>query len=64
MKTIREWLEELPMPYRTQAIENTSELVLKVEKAYLSESLLCSFYWRNSPQGLDYWSDFYDTLDD
>lgn len=24
-KTIREWLEELPEPYRTQAINNSTE---------------------------------------
>ena len=64
MKTIREWLEELPEPYRTQAINNTSESVLMVEEESLSEAVTGAFSWWDSPEGLEYWSDFYDTLKD
>ena len=64
MKTIREWLEELPEPYRTQAIDNTSESVLMIEKESLSEAVLVAFSWWDSPEGLEYWSDFHDTLTD
>lgn len=59
MKTIKQWLEELPEPYRTQALENLkSDKYDSIEKA-----LLNAFDWWNSPEGWNYWSEFYMELD-
>ena len=64
MKTIREWLEELPEPYRTQAIDNTSESDLMIEEESLADAVIGAFSWNESPEGEIYWGDFHDTLKD
>ena len=63
-KTIREWFETLPEPYRTQAIENslTGNLNAPAENMFIA--LSCGFKYRRSPQGFDYWKDFQDKLID
>lgn len=62
MKTIREWLEELPEPYRTQALENTPELYEDLYAPSLKYAIEHAFYWVESEQGMNYWDDFVDTL--
>lgn len=56
MKTIRDHLNELPEPIRSQAIENTSKIVID-EEAELNagKSLAVAFVWLESPQGYSYW---------
>jgi len=56
MKTAKEWFETLEEPYRTQAIENTDEDLLKEKFFNLSKALIYSFLWGNTPQGHEYWS--------
>ncbi len=56
-KTIKEWLEELPEPYRTQAllnIENRSRKNLIMSS--LKNALNFAFDWDNSKEGFDYWA--------
>lgn len=62
MKTIREWLEGLPEPYRTQAMNNT----IRVGKRSLDSISICNslywviqeaFVWQDSPEGGKYWID-------
>lgn len=55
-KTIREWLEQLPEPYRSQAIWQTSEYELSLESDSLEESLFNMFPWRDAKEGYDYWN--------
>lgn len=59
MKTIKEWLETLPEPYREQALNNSKEMNItlnsKVER--LTSAISFSFIWSNSPEGFDYWWD-------
>lgn len=68
MKTIREWLEELPEPYRSQALENFDNYWTKEEQDDLSKrislsfAVLSAFAWDESKQGGDYWNKLYDTL--
>ena len=64
MKTIKEWLEELPEPYRTRAIENTGEKRLSMYAVSLPEAIAGAFAWIDSPQGDIYWIDVYRTLID
>lgn len=66
-KTIREWLEELEEPYKSQAIqnaENESEYNDYLDEARdsLAGAVLGAFTWEYSPEGDKYWSDLYDTL--
>ena len=60
MKTIREWLSELPEPYRSQALENVDEKF--IEYGYnknrcksISTAILYAFDWSLSKQGHKYW---------
>ena len=62
MKTIREHLESLPEPYRTQALEN-----MRPEKALVFPSMNCrgealtlAFDWERSPEGYLYWEERYE----
>jgi hypothetical protein len=63
MKTIREWLNELPEDVRDKAIANTEENVLAI-KFYtnLADALNGAFIWEESQQGFDYWNEIHDTL--
>lgn len=64
MKTIKEWLETLPEPYRTQALENAKNCLvgcgrtLDVNQGTLSDAVAGAFIWLLSPQGEQYWEDF------
>jgi hypothetical protein len=62
MKTIKEWLEELPEPYRSQALENTGDSDGEMEVKSLVTALECAFLWISSSQGYHYWSQLSKTL--
>lgn len=62
MKTIREWLNELPEPYRTQALNNTTKYNLDKEKKSLSDALLGAFFWFDSPEHFSYWGNLHDKI--
>jgi len=62
MKTVKEWLEELPEPYRSQALKNTRDSDGKLEVKSLVTALECAFLWMLSPQGYHYWSELSKTL--
>jgi hypothetical protein len=66
-KTLRQWFEMFPEPYRTQAIENTiamsGEESLKVTAQSADDALALGFIWSGSPQGLKHWTKFCDQLD-
>lgn len=67
MKTIREWLEELPEPYRSQALENAMKYnPTDIDKTPIYQTLTCalreSFIWGQTEQGYKYWSDIENTL--
>ena len=62
MKKTIEWLRTLDEPYRTQAIINTSVSDLLVQKDSLEEALADAFYWGESPEGDDYWSEIFSKI--
>lgn len=68
-KTIREWYEELPEPYKTEALANCekqSTLDWNTADATcnkLSEAVAFGFLWQNTPENEDYWQVVYDTLE-
>ena len=61
MKTIREWLESLPEPYRSQALENMDNYrrpyapEAHSSHGNLEEALMAAFLWYDTPQGREYW---------
>jgi hypothetical protein len=61
-KTLRQWFEMFPEPYRKQAIENTIELEGKAQLEETDknavEAINGGFVWKKSPQGHGYWSEF------
>jgi hypothetical protein len=64
MKTIREHLNDLPEPYRTEALANNRHQFNwdVVYEDDVSEAILGAFNWSDTPQGYEYWSKFHDTL--
>lgn len=55
IKTIKEWLSELPEPARSQALENMRPVLENKHESCLSFALLNAFSWVNSPEGWSYW---------
>lgn len=59
MKIVKEWFNDLEEPYKKQALENTVEKSLKIIAESMTEALSSAFYWTDSPQGHDYWSNIF-----
>jgi hypothetical protein len=57
-KTALEWFNQLPEPYRTQAIENST----RPDAVYqsLARALIRNFNWASTPQKKFYWHDIYE----
>lgn len=56
MKTIREWLELLPEPYKGQALTHSSgKESLDLEENTLFDALASAFIWNESAEGEEYW---------
>ena len=70
MKTFREWFEEFPEPYKTQAINNFKNIggnmngldQIPFYHSSLKAVLNSAFDFEKSPEGWDYWENFYQTL--
>lgn len=64
MKTVKQWLEELPEPIRTQAFENVEKQnrgdvlknVLYHEFNLFKRALNTAFIWGNSNEGYEFWN--------
>jgi hypothetical protein len=65
-KTIGEFLNELPEPYRSQAIENCENYCdgkFREQKVTnIVDALLNAFIWKGTPQAHTYWEEFFDSL--
>lgn len=63
-KHFRYWLEQLPEPYRTQALDNINPRhpekgeVCKVQSMQAAITVGLKS-WQATPQGFDYWRDVY-----
>jgi hypothetical protein len=57
-KTALEWFKQLPEPYRTQAIQNST----RPDAVYqsLARALIRNFNWASTPQKKFYWHDIYE----
>ena len=67
-KTIEQWFQELPEPYRTQTLENCekqSTIDWNAADATcdkLSDAVALGFLWQDTPEGEEYWQEVYDTI--
>lgn len=59
MKTIKEWLETLPEPYRSKALSQADTRSLKEKCRTLALAISGSISWRGSVEGIEYWIDVY-----
>ena len=64
MKSIKEWLETLPEPYRSEALSNNENM-----PNFNSDTpndargaVFSAFVWSVSPQGSTHWQDLCDEL--
>jgi hypothetical protein len=66
MKTIKEYLEELPEPWRSQALENYDPKFHPHTKttSSLESAISWAFDWSESPEGHEYWSTAHDSIID
>jgi hypothetical protein len=70
-KSVGWYVNQYPEPYRSQALKNIELLgnegalyALNKHELSIREFLPASFYtfaWAQSPQGREYWQDFFDT---
>ena len=61
-KTIEQWFQELPEPYRTKALENCKSPNDNEVVETLSTAIAVGFLWQDTPEGEDYWSEVNETL--
>ena len=54
MKTIKEWLSELPEPERSQSLKNLKNQKNK-EADSMPDAILSAFVWSETEQGRKYW---------
>lgn len=65
-KPIRQWLEQLEEPYKTQALTNVTNQGrsnMDDTAGSLSGAINLSMDWSSTPQGHDYWQTIHDYLD-
>lgn len=55
MKTIKEWLNEMPEPYRSQSINNHEGYKGLGYAGSLSIALILAFKWSSTMEGTKYW---------
>lgn len=60
LETARTHFERLPEPYKSQALKNSDATRLRVEYATCADALYYSFEWYDSPEGEEYWRDFWE----
>ena len=63
MATIKDYFEELPEPYKTQAIKNSTDHCLGKNTTSLGSALCNGFIWSSTEQGHNYWRDFLFSLE-
>ena len=57
MKTIREWLQELPDGYRERALVQADAEALDAPNADMSEALYGFKTWADTEEGFEFWSE-------
>jgi len=60
-KKVKDWLMELPQPYRSQALDNTNVPDGDGCES-LADAISCAFVWDRSPEGHEYWCNLRDRV--
>lgn len=60
--TILECLRAMQYPYSYNAIRNTPDWAYTHTCSSISSALKKSFLWDKTPEGFEYWSDYYNKL--
>jgi len=61
-KTIEQWFQELPEPYRTKALENCTSPIDNEMVGSMMDALASGFLWQDTPEGEAYWDDVFLTI--
>lgn len=61
-KTVKQWLDTLKEPYKTEAFNNTLKGTLNRTAYSLHSALMMSFVFHSSREGNDYWWEVLKTL--
>jgi hypothetical protein len=61
LKTRLEWLNELPYPYKEQALKNI-DVPSHVVEVSIHAALSRSFSWDSSPEGAEYWERLFNSI--
>ncbi len=64
MKTVKEWLEELPEPFREHALKNAMPDALNFTSSAIYNALNMSFVFDESPEGAPFWCQVWNSLVD
>jgi hypothetical protein len=57
--TVKDWLNTLEESYRSEALANMDEETSSHPVISLHDALGTAFIWDKTPQGHEYWADFY-----
>jgi hypothetical protein len=57
MKTVFEWMQEIPEPHRAKAIKNISNgvFIRGTKVSSITAAIKTAFWWAKSPEGHYYW---------
>ena len=59
LRTIENWLQDLPEPYRSQALKNMWWEDAHTAAHSLEYALHQAFNWSKSPEGYKYWHNYH-----
>ena len=62
-KKIKDWLNKLNNPYKQQAITNLNTSVKEIKVNNICDALSLAFSWKHSKEGLEYWNEVYERLE-
>ena len=60
MKTVKEWLEELPDGYMERALKNLDPDLYGTYAGSMTNAISWGFRWDKSPEGIEFWAAVYD----
>jgi hypothetical protein len=60
--TVEGWLKTLPEPLRSSALSQSHCIDLLNESESLSSSILSFCIWRETKEGMEFWSSFWESL--
>lgn len=59
---LSEAVEAMQEPFKSKALHNMRKYHDNFEVNNISVAIRCAFLWEESPEGFDYWNDYYHTI--